>query len=486
MYTLVRYSEIGLKGDYARKRMENILKRNILKALESNGCRAEIHSERGRIFVESDGPESVVNFSLSHTFGVKSYSHVNRFEFANLEDLTQKVSGTYSSIVAGKKFAIRARCTGTHSFGSRELSIKAGDELFPFSAGVDLENPDVAIYIEVRDRVAYTFTEIIPGPGGLPLGSESRIVALVSGGIDSPVASWFIMKRGSPVDFAFLALAHPVDTVDFLRAVRPLAKEWSYGTDPLIHIVDGTKVVTELAYAPNYRVPGLTFKRILYRIAESIAKEVGAKGIVTGESLGQVSSQTPDNLLSINATIDFPIYRPLIGFDKDETTSLARKIGTYVEDTHGEFCALFSSKAVITSEPREINGDMDRFGDLSAIIRSRKTYHGSQIDDLLTQFEADKFDTSEPKPDSIIVDLRSKEQFRGWHFPGSFNVPADKIQDFVQEHGSNRNYVFYCQKGLQSAFVASKLRSEGFNSSYISMNKLMKATEVKPAEQKRS
>ena len=140
----------------------------------------------------------------------------------------------------------------------------------------------------------------------------------------------------------------------------------------------------------------------------------------------------------------------------------------------------------IPPETREINGDMDRFGDLSAIIRSRKTYHGSQIDDLLTQFEADKFDTSEPKPDSIIVDLRSKEQFGGWHFPGSFNVPADKIQDFVQEHGSSRNYVFYCQKGLQSAFVASKLRSEGFNSSYITINKLMKTTKSEPAEQKQS
>ncbi|MCW6169033.1 MAG: THUMP domain-containing protein [Thermoplasmatales archaeon] len=484
MYTLVRYSEIGLKGDYARKRMENLLKRNIAKSLESNGCGASIHSERGRIFVESDGPENKVNFSLSHTFGVKSYSHVNRFEFTNLEDLTGKVSSTYSSIVNGKKFAIRARCVGIHTFGSRELSIKAGEELFPFSSGVDLEKPDVEIYIEVRDGVAYTFTEIIPGPGGLPLGSESRMVALVSGGIDSPVASWFMMKRGSPVDFVFLALAHPVDTVDFLRTIKSLVKEWSYGTDPLIHIVDGTKVVTELAYGTNYRVPGLTYKRILYRIAESIAKEVGAKGIVTGESLGQVSSQTPDNLLSINATIDFPIYRPLIGFDKDETTSLARKIGTYVEDTHGEFCALFSSKPVTTSKPTDINGDMDRFGDLSAVINSEKIYRASQIDDLLTLFKTEEFNIPEPRPDSIIVDLRSMEQFKGWHFPGSFNVPADKIGDFIQEHGQNRNYVFYCQKGLQSAFIASKLRSEGFNSNYIAINKLMKTQDVKHAEQK--
>jgi len=477
MLTLVRYSEIGLKGDYARKRMESLLRRNIMEAIESKGETAEIRNERGRIYVSFAGSAMNIDSALSHTFGVKSFSHVVPIEFSDLHGLVKEVLAIHRESVSGKKFAIRSRCVGTHSFDSRDLSREAGAALFPYSVGVDLEHPDVEIYIECRERVAYTFTDIFSGPGGLPLGSEGRMVALVSGGIDSPVASWFIMKRGCPVDFVFVSLAHPIDTVDFLRAVRPLAMQWSHGVTPNLHIIDGSEIVSSLAVSGRFKIPGITFKRVIYRLAEEIAKEIGARGIVTGESLGQVSSQTPENILSINATIDFPVYRPLIGFDKDEITDLARNIGTYIEDSKGEFCALFNQKAVISSDPAQVNEDMMNFTLIPDLVRSRKTFSGRSIDSLIASFSASDLSVSEPPEGSILVDLRSRDQYRGWHYPGSYNVSLGEISKFVSEHGREKNYVFYCQKGLQSAFIASKLRNEGFSSYYIHINKLTNSTE---------
>ncbi len=472
MLILVRYSEIGLKGDYARRRMEQILRRNILNAIKSCGETASIRGERGRIYVDSDGSVDHLDFALSHTFGVKSFSHVIQFEYQGLDDLVGNILNIYADKVTERKFAVRSRCVGVSGFDSRDLSRHAGDALFSLSGGVDLENPEIEIHIEARGNKAYTFTDVIPGPGGLPLGSESKMVALVSGGIDSPVASWFVMKRGSPVDFVFVSLAGPVDTLDFLRAVRPLAKNWTYGVTPNLHIVDGTEIVNALASTNGFSVPGVTFKRIIYLIAQSIAREIGAKGIVTGESLGQVSSQTPDNILSINATIDFPIYRPLAGFDKDEITDIARRIGTYVEDSKGEFCALFSQKPVVSSQPYQVNEDMEKFTIISELVRTRRTVRITEIDALISEIGSTDLSISEPPPNSIIVDLRPKEQYKGWHSLGSFNVSLGEIQKFVDQHGTENNYVFYCQKGLQSAFVASKLRSAGINSYYISIKRL--------------
>jgi thiamine biosynthesis protein ThiI len=327
---LVRYGEIFLKSDYVRRQWENVLVRNIREVLQP-ACR--IRSERGRIWVA--GP--VDPERLRRVFGIVSFSPVTRCTLGDL-------NGTLLSLARDRRagdhrtFAIRMRRVGTHPFTSQEKAVELGNLVraeFPHLE-VDLDNPDLELHVEIREGDCYLYTVVIPGAGGLPLGVEGTLVALVSGGIDSPVAAWMMMKRGCRILPVFVALegflgedarARAEEVVEVLRDYQPGIR---------LRVIPDSY----LACAQDQLVRGglekftcLICKRRMYRIAAAMARDEGAKGIVTGESLGQVASQTLDNLLVLDDAADLPVYRPLIGLDKEEITRIARTIGTFQPST---------------------------------------------------------------------------------------------------------------------------------------------------------
>ncbi len=253
---------------------------------------------------------------ISRVFGVKSLSPVRAYVFKELNDIVNAAVKEWSDLIRGKRFAVRVHRVGSHNFTSMDVAKAVGAALKPFSAGVDLERPDIELFIEVRDDKAYLFTEVINGPGGLPLGSEGRLLALISGGFDSPVAAWFMMRRGgSYVDALFCSLAYPpIDVINFLRVSHALFSRWSIGYDPRLFIIDCSPLINEFRAKANPHMWSVLFKRVLYEVASRVARSIGALGgLVTGESLGQVSSQTLHNLMAIEHGVDMPIYRPLIG-----------------------------------------------------------------------------------------------------------------------------------------------------------------------------
>lgn len=469
---ILRYSEVGLKGSRARSMMVSLLKSNVNQGLNRVNEKARITTERGRIYIDGYSSQEKVLDVLSRTMGVKSYSPVILLTYKTLEDIVNKAVELYSQRVGGKKFAVRSRRAGGQKFTSKDLNLAVGDALYDYSAGVDLTNPEIEVDIEVRNNRAYYFTETYAGPGGLPLGSESPLVALVSGGIDSPVAAWMLMKRGSPVDFVFLTLSHPIDTVEFLTGVKALVDKWCLGYDPVIHIVDGKPLIDLLVVSQEFKVPGVTYKRILYQIAINIAHDRKAFGIITGESLGQVSSQTPENLLAINHTIDFPVYRPLIGMDKDEITEIARRIGTFPVTSKGEFCSLFSQNVVLNASPEVIDNDYRRFSMLDDLVKNRTVLKGSDLDNYLGSISDEDYEVNELPKDSIVVDLRSGQKYNEWHYDGAFRSNLGGIKNIVEENGKDKVYVFYCQKGLQSAYAASAVRNLGARSYYTTTDKM--------------
>ncbi len=458
---IVRYSEIGLKGPRARRRMEGLLRRNISAGLSANGEKCSFRWERGRLFIDGYRNSAVLKDVLSRTMGVKSFSEVLPLKFRHPDDIARKAVEIYSGTVAGKKFAVRSRRSGGQNFNSVNLNSLVGDALFPFSAGVDLDNPDVEINIEIRNDTAYFFTHTQRGPGGLPIGSEGKLVALVSGGIDSPVAAWMMLKRGSPISYIFVSLAHPVDTMDFLESVEVLTRKWSHGYDPEIHIINGRILVEKLAEGDSYKAPSVTFKRILYTVARRIAESSDSLGIVTGESLGQVSSQTPENLLAINHGIDYPVYRPLIGMDKDEISDLARRIGTFPQNSRGEFCSLFSRNNIIGVTADQVDEDMLRYDMISSLLSSHVIISGSEIDKYRNSLGFQDMAPRDLTGDMVVVDLRSGDKFSQWHIPGALRAGIGDIKGIVSQLGTGRPYVFYCQKGLQSAFAATEARKLG-------------------------
>ncbi|MCE8422878.1 MAG: tRNA 4-thiouridine(8) synthase ThiI [Candidatus Methanoperedens sp.] len=341
---LVRYDEIGLKSKKVRIRFEQILIKNIKSMLNADGISySAISREMGRIFIHSDEQDAVN--SVTKVFGVVSASPVHTCE------PTPASAGELCAIFAekiireGQSFAIRPRRTGNHGFTSRDIGIACGNaviEKLNKKVRVDLDNPDVEIFAEVRQDKGYVFTESVKGVGGLPNGTQGKMIALVSGGIDSPVAAWMMMKRGCEIVPLYLNNEPFSDDTTRERAMKciEVLQKWSPQRKLTIYEAPhGENLLSFLNNCDN-RLNCVMCRRMMYRIAGEVMKMEGAHGIITGSSLGQVASQTSQNMLAEMYGIEYPMYHPLIGLDKLEITDIARKIGTFEQSTKPATCCM--------------------------------------------------------------------------------------------------------------------------------------------------
>ncbi|MDD1721599.1 MAG: tRNA 4-thiouridine(8) synthase ThiI [Euryarchaeota archaeon] len=325
-----------MKSDRVRSRYERILVENIRKTLVF--CEISYDSitrDFGRIFVKTRDTRAAL--AIARVFGVVSTSCVETCA-ADLDVIASAALELVTPFLThGESFGIRARRTGTHRFSSKDIGVVVGRKIVErLAAPVRLSRPDVQVYIDVRADRAYLYTEIIQGVGGLPLGTQGKIVALISGGIDSPVAAWLMMKRGCTVIPVFLDCGSYTGAQGKQRVLECLKALAVWGQAPLnvANLRHDMSLAKFKELCP--RLTCVLCKRMMYRIATVIAKQEGAHGIITGESIGQVASQTTQNLLAIDDAGGVPIYRPLIGMDKTEIIRLARYIGTYRLSTYGD------------------------------------------------------------------------------------------------------------------------------------------------------
>lgn len=341
---LVRYDEIALKSKKVRTRYEQILVKNIKSMLNADGgSYSEINKEMGRVFIQSSDPNVVK--SAAKVFGVVSVSPACTCEPAldSAAELCADVAGNI--IKEGQSFAIRARRAGNHDFTSRDIGIACGDAVFKKvnnNIRVDLDNPDVEIFVEVRQDKGYVFTESVKGVGGLPMGTQGKMVALISGGIDSPVAAWLMMKRGCELIPLYLNNEPFSDETTRERAMACIDVLQKWAPQKKFTIYEAPHGENLMAFLNNCdnRLNCVLCRRMMYRIASEVLKLEGAHGIITGSSLGQVASQTSYNMLAEMYGMEYPIYHPLIGLDKLEITELARKIGTFEPSTRPATCCM--------------------------------------------------------------------------------------------------------------------------------------------------
>ncbi|WP_435177699.1 tRNA sulfurtransferase [Halorussus sp. AFM4] len=354
---LVRHADVGVKSGKVQAEMERRLRDNIEAIVRDRGVDAEVERRWSRILLHADA-ESVdaATDAAADAFGVRSASPavVVPPEMDAITDALARTARAYAeaaseghetdsaaedSDVLGDTFAVDARRAGepdAHPFTSKEIEEAGGaavwDEL-P-DPEVDLGDPDVTFSVECREDEAFVFTEKRDGPGGLPLGTQAKVVALVSGGIDSPVAAWEVMKRGAPVVPVYLELGDyggPDHEARAVETVRRLA-EYAPNYDMRVRKVPAGDVMDLLAEEVG-PARMLVYRRFMYRVAEHVAREVGATGIVTGEAIGQKSSQTARNLGVTSRATDVPIHRPLLTMDKSDITERARRIGTFRDST---------------------------------------------------------------------------------------------------------------------------------------------------------
>ena len=328
---IARYGEIGLKSPKIRSRFEKKLVKNIKATFE-----CDVDRNQGRIYIfPNDFDEGIEK--LNRVFGVVSYSPATSTHAA-YDEIDETLTEYTRNLMAegildeNTKFAIKCRRVGTHGFTSQEMAAHCGGVVRSVVlAPVDLTNPDLTIFVEIRDDDAYIYHEKIKGPGGLPLGTQGKVVVLLSSGIDSPVAAYLMMKRGCEVVALHCnndPFSGPKVTENFNLLVDQL-NIYAKGVPIKKRVVDyGEYLQVAKEKAPE-KMTCVLCKSGMYRIAEKLANKIGADAIVDGSSVGQVASQTLSNILATRYGVDMPILSPLIGLDREEITAIAKDIGTF-------------------------------------------------------------------------------------------------------------------------------------------------------------
>src|SRR5688572_2830471 len=258
---------------------------NLRDALVSSGLPPRLEVSHDRLFVELPAHVPLEGHALARVFGVSSLSLVERHALTALPDIVCMGAALFADAVRGRHFAVRARRVGRReaaTASASEVERQLGAALLPGAAGVDLENPEVTVRLELTEHATSFFTERARGPGGLPLGVEGRAVALLSGGFDSAVAAWQIQKRGVECDFVFCNLGGVSHLREVLRVAVQLASRWSYGTRPRLYAIDFEPVAAALRAHTQARYWQILLKRQMLRAAEAVAEEIGAAAIVTG------------------------------------------------------------------------------------------------------------------------------------------------------------------------------------------------------------
>lgn len=355
---LLRYGELALKGKN-RGQFENRLLTNVRQALaDFPGLR--VRRAYGRLLVElGDVPFAEVAERLGRVFGLVSFSPAVRTPL-DLPAIREAALALMRSLSpAPRTFKVAARrSVKNFPHTSHELNHLVGAHVLRNTENltVDVHEPDVELAVEVRPEGAFLYVESLPGPGGLPVGVSGKVLLLLSGGIDSPVAGWRMLKRGVTLE-AIHFHSYPFTSEQALEKVRDLARVLSRWGGPIrLHVVPFTEIQTQI----RQHVPeayGITImRRFMMRIAQGIAEKRRALALATGESLGQVASQTLESINTINRVVTIPILRPLIGMDKAEIMETAKAIGTYEISIrpYEDCCTIFVPKSPKTKpDPQE-------------------------------------------------------------------------------------------------------------------------------------
>lgn len=352
---LIKYAEIGVKGKN-RYLFEDALANQIKYALKKCDGEFQVRKTQGRIYVDAmtdfDFEDTVEH--LQRVFGISAICPVVYVEDEGFEKLCQDVIAFLDSVYPDKNktFKVNARrARKNYPKDSMTINMDLGEAVlnaFP-EMHVDVHKPEIMLNVEIREKI-YIYSETIPGPGGMPVGTGGKAMLLLSGGIDSPVAGYMIAKRGVKIDAVYFN-APPYTSERAKQKVIDLAKIVSRYTGPIyLHIINFTDIQLYIYEKCPHEELTIIMRRYMMKIAEKIAQETECLGLITGESIGQVASQTMQSLAATNEVCELPVYRPLIAFDKLDIIDISEKIGTYETSIlpYEDCCTIFVAKHPVT------------------------------------------------------------------------------------------------------------------------------------------
>lgn len=458
MKALLRLSpEITTKAARTRRRFTQRTAENLRLALAESDLSGKVRPEHARIYLEYDDPAALA--VARRVFGIHSVSPSHEEPWVDLGTLLRQAEGLMADRVRGKTFAVRARIADSDlGVTGQRVNEELGTILRKYGR-VRLDDPDVTVRIEVRNGRVHYYTATLAGEGGMPVGVGGRAVVLLSAGYDSAVAAWLMMRRGVQVDFVSCRLGGEAHE----RAVRAVANRlvrlWAPGLRSRLVLVPFEEAVERIRRDVQGKYAQLVLKRLMYRTADQVARRLHADGIVTGESVGQVSSQTLRNLRALTLDAQEPLFRPLLGHSKTEIMDLARRIGTHhLSSGVPEYCAL-GARPATSASARVVAEQEARVGFDDSTALSDAVWHELPTEEPVP--DADLTVDALP-PDAVVLDIRTPPERRGREIPGAREV--DPLAIIHQPHllDADGRYVVVCNEGQRSLWLARRLRDLGF------------------------
>jgi len=463
MRVMLRYGELTLKSRPVRNAFTARLASNIRDALsrQANGM-FHVEREWSRTYIELEDPQGLD--ILTRIFGISSLSVVETVALDSKDQLADIAAERFAPFVAGRRFAVRVRRTGVHPFRSQDLAGAIGGRLVHLGK-VDLTHPEIEVHVEVRNEQASLFTESSAAPGGMPLGAEHPVLALVSGGFDSMVATWRMMKRGCPVHFLFCTLGGKAHELSALRVIKHLCDRWSYGYEPKLHIVDFAPILEELQREVRPEMWSVILKRQFLRAGERICRRRHLPAMITGDAVGQVSSQTIINLSMIQSATSCLVLRPLLGMDKNEILAEARRIGTFdLSSRVREYCGLTARHARTRARQEEVTA-AEAHLDFTLVDRQVDAARVLDVLDMTLELEdqISSLEVDVPPSGAEILDIRLPAEIEAWEIHGARIIGPGEVLAYLGGQPAWREFVLVCENGNVSADVAVELREQGLN-----------------------
>ncbi|QUM82234.1 tRNA 4-thiouridine(8) synthase ThiI [Moritella sp. 5] len=470
------FPEVMMKSKSVRKRFSKMLQSSLRNILRREDEHARVILEWDKIVVRTtDDSEKNRDFYrevLRNTPGIAHSLEVQESTFTDLDDIFQQALPVYKDILVGKTFCVRAKRNGKHDFTSIDLERYVGGGLNQHTEAtrVQLRKPQETIKIEVENDKLYLVTARHEGLGGFPMAGQEDVLSLMSGGFDSAVSSYLTIKRGSRTHFCFFNLGGDAHEIGVKQISYFLWNKYSSSHKVKFVSVPFDPVVAEILEKVDNSQMGVVLKRMMMRAASKIAERLGIEALVTGEAVGQVSSQTIRNLSLIDSVTDTLILRPLIVADKQDIIDTARHIGTAeFSETIPEYCGVISNKPTVKAVKEKIEAEEAKF-DMSLIdqvVMDANVMDIRQIAEEAQEQVSDVEAVSEIASNEVILDIRSIDEVEDSPLEvdglAIEHMPFFKLGNQFGELDQDKTYLLYCDRGVMSKLQALYLIEKGYS-----------------------
>jgi len=468
------HPEIFVKSESVRKRFTRILECNIRIIIQKHTENVAVFNRRDHIEVTSESDEyyDQVLAILKQTSGIHHSLEVKQSDFKDMHDIYEQVLELSRDRIVDKTFVVRAKRRGKHDFSSIELERYVGGGLNQAveTARVKLNRPEVTVNIEIANDKLNQVLARHKGLGGFPLGTQEDVLSLISGGFDSGVSSYLHIKRGSKTHYCFFNLGGPAHEIGVKQVSHYLWNKYGSSAKVKFISVDFEPVVAEILEKVEDGQMGVILKRMFMRAGGQIAEKFGIQALVTGEALGQVSSQTLTNLRHIDRVTDTLILRPLINWDKEDIIDLSREIGT--EDfakIMPEYCGVISRKPTVKAVKAKLEAEEENFdfSILDQVVENARVMDIRDIEKESKEQAPEVEQVEDVEQDAVVLDIRSseEEEENPLEIDGVeiAHIPFFKLATKFGDLDQSKTYLLYCDRGVMSRLQALYLQEQGYS-----------------------